>query len=744
MNSEERLLKLDLPTFANDVIFNIDNTQKFYAEHTELKNKILNKYYSNWINHIFIDKATRQINIEIINIKKGLVNNITNQSNNIQIPIKIRFLNVRIALNALRLNKTDYICNVFSIKKTFNNFKTNYLYLYSSVNGSNITHDYFCFGINLLSSDGEYRSRFVNFQVLENMRNYRTELWREVENYLSSKPNMHFQISQYSSKKHPKHVLSRLKSEIMAKKYTLKFYVLSWLTQGLIKYLNVQNSHIDPHYNKNIFNKGDMKFMASLIEKYSIKTLRTFYTSSSSLYTDYANMDKYKSICGQKIIPISMEAANNLFNIKYDPWLEYYINEKLNKLVMNSVSPSFPLTYDWFFIYGVNTFLFDNKQMVNKMELSDNARDIVSQLEKARKTIYYNMDMRSEIKKHLHSQGSYDEKELILSDIGIVILSEYVGRTINDITASMRSSQYKKDIGSIFSVNAKFFKYMFDIIYSLSCMNKRLNVIHGDLHLNNTTLRHVDIPYLSSMDWTNMHSAYVIDKECYIFEYNNMIGTIIDFSRGFIIPEESSLMKVVKERISQRILAYYENLFPIFMSTYRNKLKAALITNFMLIYKVFTAIDPFIHCGRLQDFIKNNPILGATGKVLVLIKNIFNMAKSFLEQTMIQIIKGKIKTLEYPNITILKKYFKPYVANLKKINNSNIISIYNSDNSLQYSLSAFDNFHPYFKRMGLKKGANIHYADGVLFKTTKIYKRFESIRKYYEEREKQINNLLLD
>ena len=189
-------------------------------------------------------------------------------------------------------------------------------------------------------------------------------------------------------------------------------------------------------------------------------------------------------------------------------------------------------------------------------------------------------------------------------------------------------------------------------------MNKKLNIIHGDLHLNNTTLRHIDIPYLSSMDWSNTHTAYAIDKKCYIFNFNNIIGTIIDFSRGFIIPDEPTLKQITKEDIGKRIIAYYENIFPSFMNTYRDKLKAALITNFTLVYKVFTAIDPYVHCSRLVNFIEKNPILKATEEVLSLVKKISAMAKSVLEVTMIKVVNGKIADIEYPNITILKKCFK--------------------------------------------------------------------------------------
>lgn len=743
MNREE-LLKLSLPELIKTA-FDFSHVKSYSKEYANLIINVMNVYYRKWKKYIYIEKAFKQSIMNNIILKKDILNNLSYNINKIKYyPNSIRFYNINIILNLLRLNKTGYICTVFSIKKKYNKIKTNYIYLYSTLEGEELVHNYFCFGINLISSDGEYRSRFVNFEVLDRTRKYRTELWKDVKNHLSAKSNLYFEIKQYSPNEYPKNVLTRIKSKIINDGCILDFYILSWITQGLIKYLNVQNSHIDPNYNSNIFDKGDMKMMDDLIKKYNISTLRTFYTMSSSFYNIEDDNKKFKSFCGQKIIPISIESANNLFNIKYDPWLEYYINEKINKLIFNYITPGVPVTYDWFFIYGVNSFLFDNKKMINKIEISDNAKEIVSHLEKARKNIYYNMDIRSEIKKHLKSEGTYEEKELMLSELGIVVLSEYVGRTINDITSSIKSSQYKKDIGSIFSVNEKFFKYMFDIVYTLCCLNKRLNVIHGDLHLNNTTLRHIDIPYLSSNDWKDKHSAYIIDKECYLFSYNNLVGTIIDFSRGFIIPDESSLTKITREKNVQRILAYYENLFPIFMNTYRSKMKAALITDFSLIYKVFTAIDLYIHCGRLQVFVKKNSLLGATKEVIKLINKILDMAKSYLEKTMIQVITGKIQYIEYPNITILKKCFKGQIATKKKIKNAQIIDVFYIDNALKYSLSKFEQFNPIFQKIGLKKESTILFPEHPQFKLLKYYKVFKQLKQYYEDKDKQINKLLLN
>ena len=61
-----------------------------------------------------------------------------------------------------------------------------------------------------------------------------------------------------------------------------------------------------------------------------------------------------------------------------------------------------------------------------------------------------------------------------------------------DIIVICNKSQYYNNlIGNPFveSSHKIFNKYMFDICYNLYCMNSLSGLIHGDLHLNNVTLR---------------------------------------------------------------------------------------------------------------------------------------------------------------------------------------------------------------------------------------------------------------
>ena len=146
-----------------------------------------------------------------------------------------------------------------------------------------------------------------------------------------------------------------------------------------------------------------------------------------------------------------------------------------------------------------------------------------------------------------------------MSNVALCIVSEYIGRTVADIPHLMiNSSFYNKVFTNVFSNIGHFRKYMFEIIYSLYCMNSKCGVIHGDLHLNNATMQprfSDDIGVTSK----NMYILYILDsKSIDITEYskiynktsNKPIYKTIDMQNTqnklqFIFPHEFMHMSLI-------------------------------------------------------------------------------------------------------------------------------------------------------------------------------------------------------
>jgi hypothetical protein len=67
--------------------------------------------------------------------------------------------------------------------------------------------------------------------------------------------------------------------------------------------------------------------------------------------------------------------------------------------------------------------------------------------------------------------------------------------------------------------SANFKKYIFQLCYNIYCFNEKLNIIHGDLHMNNITLnpsfykKNVKIP-------ENPKILYIINPESDIYTFD--------------------------------------------------------------------------------------------------------------------------------------------------------------------------------------------------------------------------------
>ena len=79
---------------------------------------------------------------------------------------------------------------------------------------------------------------------------------------------------------------------------------------------------------------------------------------------------------------------------------------------------------------------------------------------------------------------------------------------------------------------------MFELVYTLYCLNSKKGVIHGDLHLNNFTVHPLYFTEFKNPDeLKNPSMLYVLDKNhYYLFPSRQYHIVVIDFSRSLIRP----------------------------------------------------------------------------------------------------------------------------------------------------------------------------------------------------------------
>ena len=751
---EEMIKKMNIDQFVN-FVSTYDLNKSFEASKVAIRRKYISLYYLEWVQSTYLTFLTDSINTDK-EIDSEVSDWINVQIKNIDMENTkgsyTRIESLHYMINEIQPEyKNIYTCSVFSIKKTGSDRPTNYAYLYSTVYerqfkdvdvNIEIKHKYFCTGPNLISTDGEYRNRFTNMSTLEHTKLYHADLWDEVENYLIHRRKVKYEQHYYLSHNIGKQHIKYFKDDVDAHRYAMQFYIIAWLSQGLMSHLKLQNKHVDATYNNNMFDPEDNRFITHLIKVYGIYKLKLFYWGSgyvSAPTTSKPRTSKfrYNPTLGQKIIPLDEDDSKHVGNIKYTPWREFYISELVSDLFINLICPGVPVTHDWYYVHGVDKNIFNNPKLHSLMEISDEAKGIVYKLKRARENVYYKMDLKSEKLNRLSKEFDFKEEELIVSDKGIVIISEYVGRTINDIAESLKSDEYSKSVGSIFSDIDRFSKYLFDIVYSLLCMNSRLNVIHGDLHLNNTTIQHMFKSYLHETNRTvnrNKSVLYVLDKEVFIFNDSGAVGTIIDFSRGFIIPKDNN--RELKELQSERIIDYYNRLFPEFMKSLGEKLKVKLIKDFKHVYKIFSAIDMYIHTDRLMKFTKKYDILRTHRKVTTLIEKVNNISRNYLEVVMEKIVTKdvNIDSIKYPNYDILLRCFSDYILSPSHMKDKKIEvdDIFFYKNKLRYSISTFDKLPPRMKFLRFKKPGSIKTVD-----TPHPNDKHERLKNYYIYKERQ-------
>ncbi len=301
--------------------------------------------------------------------------------------------------------------------------------------------------------------------------------------------------------------------------------------------------------------------------------------------------------------------------------------------------------------------------------------------------------------------------------------SEYVGRTLRDMPAIIQqarkiSSKLKSDTHMVFTDNGLFTKHMFEYIYAFYCMNTKLGIVHGDLHMNNTTInrlyntKHVD----GSSFIANPHAVYIVNETAYCFPHLGMFSTIIDFSRAIIgdykrVVDEFSIRYAdmyfsdQNERVLQILFQYFPTLF----EQHKDAITKLAQTNFPLMFKIMTAIDTYTIMTNIAAMFTIDTAF-SKGKIDIapgaeaLLRKLIDHAELLVTTNILAALEGTISVpedIEWPNLIILSEHFKSYIlddAKMKKYPAEgpefNIIEIFNSNNEIQYEIEDYDTWGP--------------------------------------------------
>lgn len=624
------------------------------------------------------------------------------------------------------------------------------------------------------SRDGEYRNGLITQQSIDLIQSpvfekyHLNELLYDIKNYIKKKMNARsmgvYEDFFYPSDDIQMSVNYKDSYENIDRVYI--YFAFAWFKFFNDKKLDIIPNHLNKKYidlfiNNETYMKEDESFFNNLCNKYSKKSFIIFRYLLNNFINFWIDKDdkietilQYNIKYGQKLIPLSISEVSNPFSIIKKPWREYLISLRLSDYVLNNVSPGFAITNTWFYIKNSRKGLFDNEIQYDKLERSEIVEQISILLKRAQKYASdneYNKYAKSNKKiiksfvvnkfktlaEKINDPIVYANDEILMSNVALNIISEYVGRTFYDmVILSQKSSYYNKLLGNPFVEfeNGYFKKYMFEICYNILCLNKKGGIIHGDLHLNNVTGK----PSKYNVDSNNLKTLYVIDNDnYYLMPNNNYNICIIDFSRSVISPKKlnlyfdeslpksfnsyNNLEKIQKDQI-ERLINIYNNYTN--NSTNIDELRFVFSTKFEAVFKLLTVVDIYGFTKKLATMF-SMPNVKINNKCIKFINKINDDCKIFLYEYMNKLIldnnfSSEILKMEYPLKTIIQKNFMTFHLSKSDPIKCEISDIFNIDNELKYSSNILEKYAPFM---------TLSASEKTLTKCISIRKDYEKLKK---------------
>jgi len=450
--------------------------------------------------------------------------------------------------------------------------------------------------------------------------------------------------------------------------------------------------------------------------------------------------------CGQKIIPLTIREVLQTGDINYAAWREQYISQQCSDLVINGVSPNFPLYNNHSYISGTDKRIFENRAMHKKYYYSDivqHRRQGPEQTVLADDTGEDSQnDGDAPREKYVNSGIEYAESFLLISPTVLLSTGEYVDITLSSLPLIIRRSHGISPTSmALFSNEDMFAALLFHLCYGAHVLHERAGIIHSDLHLNNMTYFWFNPTWVLETDSSELYTQRISDPviafiagdrgeiDTYILPHIDGFGCLIDFSRSLIGPSHfqrlekefgkiytHSFYKDQTERVI-RTLKYY---FPILFEDETNEIKVRvwLTRDFSQAFSILTAIDYYAISQNLRILLENEDNYDSNKEIvkesdkrrldihpnnIKLCTEIEQMAYNMcLERIREKLASARVHCETKDNLTIGQKIFSNVFSkwgfgrwNKEHLHGAHLIDIYNFNTSIKFSGKAYGDFPPW-------------------------------------------------
>nr|SMH63309.1 Hypothetical protein FSTVLC9_274 [Faustovirus] len=621
--------------------------------------------------------------------------------------------------------KSGTTCAYFSFH--YENTKANYAFLYITTpdfTDASLDTAFICTGPTFKSQDGEYRHRMLPMsQVMRVFEQYKTQFDIFIDNRMAPLNKGKFTLSYEICNSIKFNDSDKLRGYIKDNRLDVVLLAATWFVDYYHQHYNIIENHVEQGYFKTILYPNEELFETIVSSVGGIDNYRTLISKLTRFYFDHPSArDKFYHVeCGQKLTPMTIRETYNIGDISLMTWREMYFDRMCSDLVMNFITPCVPFVGQWLILQNTSPGIFDNFAMHERYKNSETARKIYEVLEKADKLTYIDGSRNSGFVNNTFARlAASINKSILMNDSnirlsGLVLckISEYVGRTWRDIPNILVNSPAKaSNIHQMMNDYDLFAKHMFEYVYTLYCMNSKLGLMQGDLHINNATT--FKLYGLFRGDGTlivdNPYILYSVGDTDYLFPHYGVFSCVIDFSRAItnnynrVAADYGKHFahKFFKEQ-QNRLKSLYRKFFENMYNKYETQMEALIDGKFNLMFKIATGLDTLTIFSSLKNLFETDPAFKEfklDKSYIHLVDKIAVKVESIIVENIRAALDGKLtdeSKIEYPNYTILKSEFVDY--EYKKIKSSlpanyRIIDVFRYDNDLEYGSGNYSEYNP--------------------------------------------------
>ena len=420
--------------------------------------------------------------------------------------------------------------------------------------------------------------------------------------------------------------------------------------------------------------------------------------------------------------------------------MQIMITYNVSKLKINNITNGVPISYQ---NYQIKNYEFNNPNIINSIKKSKIMKEmnLYDNLYK-----YHSDDITNFISSDTHDINIFNvleelnniKKQELNNNNNMIIILEFVGKTMGDfpyilesfnkiasITGDNFTSKHDEIMyiltgrGKINTLDFNeymqhIFQYEFDmmlfnLVFTLLALNKKIHLIHNDLHLNNITIQSVEFSAgeytISKEDRDKIIDDNKIDmknqqKRCNLTRdlgniYKNIYSlsdknklnntfltnvhvyniSIIDFSRSILCNEHEifEMLELIND-----IFPFIKNNKILYL-----KLTESIIDKdkYFIIFKIMSGYDVYTSFKNLYNMFseeKKYNIIIPKKDIIKLITDIKNDSYKIMYKNLMSFLSNKSgkKDYDYTNEIILYKHFNKYLLkNFKKEDFMNVSGV---------------------------------------------------------------------